>query len=667
MTDHANGYLLGTTMLAGVPEHFPTRSPHSVPSDEGASEELRAAVLAISSAPPAQRLLTLQNEAIRLGRCDHVDTSEILAALTRAAEEHGLCQIPGIDRDAVKHIISEGVQGRESLADPPPIEWPADMEIPAADAAASWSDPDLSLLDDRRGTLPRFPVHVLSPQWREWIALAAHGAGVTEGHVIVPLFSIASSLIGAARRVQASRSWSEPVTSWTAVVGFSGSGKTPGIDVTKRHLDRIERDRKSRNADLQRAHDTKSEAARAAGKKWKKEVEEAIGAGTPPPPQPIEATDPGDFVPPRLYVSNVTIERIGVLLQARQRGMLVIADELAGLFMNMVRYSNGSDREFWLEAWNGKSFVIERLGRPAVNLDNLLIGITGGLQPDKLARSLEGDADGMYARIMFAWPDEPAYKPLTNEIAEIEPQILNALCRLIDLPDGEDRNFAPRSIPLASDALLTFEQFRQFLHDSKGGLDGREREWCAKGASHVLRLAGTLAYLNWAIGDDHEPSYISGATIEAAVEIWRDYFWPHSRAALRQIGISERHANARRVLRWARAHGKATLTIKDARREALAQSLDAKQTADLLATLVVAGWLKQEKPVKTGGRPVQRWAVNPILFTHAESAESAESPQVRGASGGPDGLMAVPALSAPGLGGAHERRPFHHSGRRRCL
>ena len=56
----------------------------------------------------------------------------------------------------------------------------------------------------------------------------------------------------------------------------------------------------------------------------------------------------------------------------------------------------------------------------------------------------------MYARILFAWPDEPAYKPLTDEIAEIEPQIINALCRLIDLDDGEDGNFAGRSIPLDS-------------------------------------------------------------------------------------------------------------------------------------------------------------------------------------------------------------------------
>ena len=62
------------------------------------------------------------------------------------------------------------------------------------------------------------------------------------------------------------------------------------------------------------------------------------------------AADPGPFVAPRLYVSNVTIERLAVLLQARPQGMLMLSDELAGLFLNMSRYSGGQDNEFWLEA-----------------------------------------------------------------------------------------------------------------------------------------------------------------------------------------------------------------------------------------------------------------------------------------------------------------------------
>jgi hypothetical protein len=44
------------------------------------------------------------------------------------------------------------------------------------------------------------------------------------------LLGIASSLIGTGRRVMASRSWAQPMTTWTAVVGFSGTSKTPGID-----------------------------------------------------------------------------------------------------------------------------------------------------------------------------------------------------------------------------------------------------------------------------------------------------------------------------------------------------------------------------------------------------------------------------------------------------
>ena len=32
----------------------------------------------------------------------------------------------------------------------------------------SWEYPDLSLLDDRRGELPPFPLDVFSPSWQEW-------------------------------------------------------------------------------------------------------------------------------------------------------------------------------------------------------------------------------------------------------------------------------------------------------------------------------------------------------------------------------------------------------------------------------------------------------------------------------------------------------------------
>jgi hypothetical protein len=310
--------------------------------------------------------------------------------------------------------------------------------------------------------------------------------------------------------------------------------------------------------------------------------------------------------------------------------MSFIRDELSGLFLNMQRHSGGQDNEFWLEAFNGNSYVVERMGRPPVAVDYLLVGVTGGFQPDKLARSFEGDADGMYARFCFGWPVEPAYQKLTSEIGEIEPEIINALARIADLGGGQGQygEFAPRAVKLSLEAVEGFEQFRQFLHEQRRELDGREREWWAKGNAHVLRLAGTFAYLDWAMRGGPEPAEIEALFVEAAVRLWREYFWPHARAALRQVGLSDRHANARRVLRWLQANRKVEVSREDIRRDALGQKLDAEQTQALIGGLVKGGWLRPAKVSvgPAGGRPARRWEVNPILYNPtAETAETAET------------------------------------------
>jgi hypothetical protein len=334
----------------------------------------------------------------------------------------------------------------------------------------------------------------------------------------------------------------------------------------------------------------------------------------PEPPMPIAATDPGKFVAPRLYVSDGTIERFGELLQARPQGVLRLTDELSAMFMNMSRYSGGQDNEFWLECWNGHSYNVERIGR-TLHIDHLLIGVVGGFQPDKLAKSFEGPADGMYARILFAWPPEPVYRPLDNDALEIDPDIQNALKRLDDLAEFADGNLVRREIRLSAQALNGFEKFRQFAHVEKQSVDGREREWLAKTPAHVLRLAGTLCLFDWAIHGGAQPVEVESRHINAAAQLVRDYFWPHARAALRQIGFSERHVNARRVLRWIRARNRSEVSREEIRRDALGQRLDAEQTVTLLDSLECSGWLREVPASSTpkGGRPPRRWEVNPLL------------------------------------------------------
>jgi hypothetical protein len=131
------------------------------------------------------------------------------------------------------------------------------VSTPEPSELHTWESPDWSILDDRRGELPNFP-DCLGKTWAT-VNRAAKGAGVTVAHVAVPLLGIASGLIGVAARVQASTSWLEPATIWCGIVGLSGSGKTPGLEVTKRALSAIAREKHEQIAELRRKHDSKVE------------------------------------------------------------------------------------------------------------------------------------------------------------------------------------------------------------------------------------------------------------------------------------------------------------------------------------------------------------------------------------------------------------------------
>jgi Protein of unknown function (DUF3987)/Bifunctional DNA primase/polymerase, N-terminal len=614
----------------------------------------------LAATQPGERNERLYKSAFRLGTMmarGWLDESEVTAALTRAADdnrytrEHGSaatrrtirsglddgCKVPHEDledraeyqtRSDHQEEVRQGKGGSQGT--PQQEQQQRRRHRQQQQQTGDWDEPDTTILDTVRGDLPEFLCDTLGADWSEWLDRSRRGAGVTPAHVAVPTLGTASGIIGTARRVQAARPWSEPATLWTAIIGYSSTGKTPGSDVVLRALSMIETNRRSHIEALQRGHETKVEIAKAEKKKWERAVHEAVEAGGPPPPKPAAAREPDKFIVPRLFASNVTIERWAALLQARPSGLLMFRDELSGLFLNMSRYTNGQDNEFWLEAYNGKYYVVERQSAPAIVIRHLLIGMTGGFQPDKLARSFKGDDDGMYGRICFAWPPNAPYHKLTDEVAEMEPELINALNRLANLPctDAEGK-FAPRTVPLSIAARDEFEQFRQFVHEEQEQLYGREREWWGKGPAHVLRLALTLAYMDWAWAGGLEPKEIAAQYIKRAVMLWRDYFWPHARAALRQMGFSDKHSDARRALLWMRAGKRTEISLKDLRRDALGQRLDAEQTQIVIEYLIAGGWLREitQKPGPLGGRAARRWEVNPKLFSvsNAGTAGTAET------------------------------------------
>jgi Bifunctional DNA primase/polymerase, N-terminal/Protein of unknown function (DUF3987) len=353
--------------LCRPPKPQTSTTPATTQKPPGEAEEAyamsaldRAATELARMKPSTGRDNKLMSVAGTMGRmmsAGWIGQATVEGRLFDACRANGL-----VDETGDAEILDKIKRGIEATTNNPHPPLPERQKGNGKDATAAehhrqpvhdWSDPDWSLLDDRRGELPEFPMDVFSAKIQEVIKRTAMGAGVTPAHVAVPLIGIVSSLIGTARRVKATSSWLQCTTCWTVLVGFSGTGKTPAINVTKRALNQLERNSKAAEAERRRKHEAKKEIATAMRKCWEKNVKDAVKAGMPAPPMPTGADDPGKFIPLKLWVADSTIERLADLPSARPQGVLVLRDELSALFTNMSRYSRGQDNEFWLEAWNG--------------------------------------------------------------------------------------------------------------------------------------------------------------------------------------------------------------------------------------------------------------------------------------------------------------------------
>ncbi len=482
----------------------------------------------------------------------------------------------------------------------PSVSAPA-SNAPLASAAPEWPEPDLCLLDDWRGHLPAFPLDVLPKAWRPWASRAANGANASVDHVALSLIAVAAGQIGHIRRIAPVPSWSEPCILWTALVGPPSSGKTPAMDTALHMVRAMERRHAIAHYEACRRHE---ETIQEKKERAKEELRRALRDNTrlpdfvpepdPPPPRPLTASD-------------ATIEAMAEALRNSARGVLLPRDQRSDW---LDRMRDDSERAFWLSAWSGHPFLVERKGKPAFNLPCPGIAILGTIEPDMMASALAAGDDRVIARFLFAWAERPSFQSLSEMAEAARPEERQALTRLYDMPE------ARRIVPLEAEAVSSFDGFRR-MHDAEAGkFDGRDAAWWGKGPGTVLRLAGTLTFLAWAIQPQGtaEPAQVPAWTIKAAARLWRDYLWPHARAVFRTAGSSPRDSQSQKILRWIRRERRTEVSRTELRRDALGRTCNAAAAERVAEQLVSAGWLKPVHAERDGrGRPPSRWAVNPVL------------------------------------------------------
>lgn len=105
----------------------------------------------------------------------------------------------------------------------------------------------------------------------------------------------------------------------------------------------------------------------------------------------------------RVRIEDTTIEAAQHVFADSREGLLCLQDELSGFFGMLDRYSGGSskDRSFWLQAYNGGSYLVNRIKRGAIYIENLSACLLGGVQPDVIRKLAgEGVDDGLMQRAM---------------------------------------------------------------------------------------------------------------------------------------------------------------------------------------------------------------------------------------------------------------------------
>jgi hypothetical protein len=222
------------------------------------------------------------------------------------------------------------------------------------------------------------------------------------------------------------------------------------------------------------------------------------------------------------YFTNATGEGISTQVQAHpNQGILYLKDELAGIFKsaNQYRGGKGSDSEDLLEYYDGTSGTLLRVSGVTSDVDNLLLGLFGTVQP-KVIHDLMGDHDdsnGNWARFMFVnQPIAPSRLPDDqNENFDIT-EMMESIYEEFDKRAKEIRHYR-----LSNDAYRYYKKVYdkcEMIRADVSTKSSMSYVW-GKTEGRIGKIAMVLHELeSIANGEERSSDYVSVETLKRAVK-----------------------------------------------------------------------------------------------------------------------------------------------------
>jgi hypothetical protein len=483
------------------------------------------------------------------------------------------------------------------IADPQgfPQEWRQRMEM-----AELIESPSATSISTTPALLPnqRFPVEALPAPLAAFVSQGAAALGCDTSYLALPVLTVAASLIGNSLAIRLKRDWTEPCVIWAAVIGDSGTLKSPAFRLVTKPVYRMQREMLHKYREEKTAY----ESVKA---EYEKAVKKAQKEDRPPDDVLPDAPKLG-----RIITGDITIEKLGQLLADNPRGLLLCRDELRAWFTSFTRYkgaAGGSDLPNWLEFFGAGNVMIDRKtgDRPTLFIPHATVSICGGIQPGTLVRvlTLEAFDSGLAARFIMSMPpkrqqrwSEAEIDPQTQQCYEMVLRKLHALQPDMDA-QGEPEPFVLRLTPEAKKVWIAFyDEWAKKQAEAEGELAAA----LSKLEAYPARFALIHHVVNrLAEGKDHSDpveveSIVAGITLArwCADETERVYAVCRATNAEREI---------RRLIDYIRSHGgKMTARILHKSNRSRYTSPEAAEAT--LDDLVKAG-CGEWSPTGEGGRP----------------------------------------------------------------
>jgi hypothetical protein len=441
---------------------------------------------------------------------------------------------------------------------------------------------------------------------REYVQTAATAINVDVSFILLPILGALGSAIGNARSILLKRGFVQPPIVWTAIIGRSGSRKSPALKAACFAVTQHE-------ITLARQNKTTEEVYEQDMAEWEKKDRKERGV------KPVKKA------PLTCLMDNLTLEALAQAIQENPRGVLVKKDELSHYFSSFDQYTNakGADVSQWLSLHTGAFVGVDRRSdHRRYRIHDPRVCVTGGIQPQVLKRILTQDffERGLPARFLFAGPpfrpDQWSEAEIPDSLQAKVAELFEKLWELQPKLDDND-NQQPVEVTLDPGAKATFVAYYNECGDfSANGDEHSEAAW-GKLSGYAARLA-LIAQL----AHDPDAKVITVEVMQAACDLAR-WFGNEAQRIYAMLAELPEQRETRKLVEFIQSRG-GSVTVRD-----LMQSYwplkNNKDGAERALNALVKKQLANSREIKPEGRGRPT-----VKFQLTQPSTSTQFPDLRG-------------------------------------